>query len=116
LFEQIKNEKGSQHILFEQDEGFKHPMYSVQFLYCGRSVVFSQGTPVSSTNKADCHDITEILLKVALNTIKQTYDLTSSKYGIFAQINDNMNQLQNYVFGEFQDCCRQENNPVWKHV
>jgi hypothetical protein len=23
---------------------------------------------VSSTNKADCHDITEILLKVALNT------------------------------------------------
>jgi hypothetical protein len=33
---------------------------------------FSPGTPVSSTNKADCHDITEILLKVALNTISQT--------------------------------------------
>jgi hypothetical protein len=30
---------------------------------------FSSGTPVSSTNKTDCHDITEILLKVALNTI-----------------------------------------------
>jgi hypothetical protein len=28
--------------------------------------------PVSSTNKTDRHDITEILLKVALNTIKQT--------------------------------------------
>ena len=27
------------------------------------------GTPVSSTNKTDCHDITELLLKVALNTI-----------------------------------------------
>jgi hypothetical protein len=27
------------------------------------------GTPVSSTNKTDCHNITEILLKVALNTI-----------------------------------------------
>jgi hypothetical protein len=26
----------------------------------------------SSTNKTDSHDITEILLKVALNTIKQT--------------------------------------------
>jgi hypothetical protein len=26
-------------------------------------------TPVPSTNKTDCHDITEILLKVALNTI-----------------------------------------------
>jgi hypothetical protein len=33
---------------------------------------FSPGTPVSSTNKTDCHDITEILLKVALNTINQT--------------------------------------------
>jgi hypothetical protein len=32
---------------------------------------FSPGPPVSSTNKTDCHDITEILLKVALNTIKQ---------------------------------------------
>ena len=33
-------------------------------------------TPVSSTNKTDCHDITEILLKVALNTItiSLTYD------------------------------------------
>jgi hypothetical protein len=32
---------------------------------------FSLGTPVSSTNKADHHDITEILLKVALTTIKE---------------------------------------------
>jgi hypothetical protein len=30
------------------------------------------GMPFSSTNKTDRHDITEILLKVALNTIKQT--------------------------------------------
>jgi hypothetical protein len=34
---------------------------------------FSPGTPVSSTNKIDRHDIlTEIFLKVALNTINQT--------------------------------------------
>jgi hypothetical protein len=32
---------------------------------------FSPGTPVSSTNKTDRHDITEILLKVALSTINQ---------------------------------------------
>ena len=32
---------------------------------------FSTGTPVSFGNKTDLHDITEILLKVALNTIKQ---------------------------------------------
>jgi hypothetical protein len=30
---------------------------------------FSPGIPVSSTNKTDCHDVTEILLKVVLNTI-----------------------------------------------
>jgi len=32
---------------------------------------FSPGSPVSPTNKTDRHDIAEILLKVALNTIKQ---------------------------------------------
>jgi len=30
---------------------------------------FSPGPPVSSTNKTDRHDITEILLKVVLNSI-----------------------------------------------
>ena len=34
---------------------------------------FSPGPPVSSTNKTDRHDITEILLKVTLNTIKQKH-------------------------------------------
>jgi hypothetical protein len=34
---------------------------------------FSPGTLAFSTNKTDSHDITEILLKVALNTINQTY-------------------------------------------
>jgi len=33
---------------------------------------FYPDPPVSSTNKNDRHDITDILLKVALNTIKQT--------------------------------------------
>jgi hypothetical protein len=32
---------------------------------------FSPGGAVSSTNKTDLHDITEILLKVALNAINQ---------------------------------------------
>jgi hypothetical protein len=31
---------------------------------------FSPGTPASSTDKTDRHDITVILLKVALNTIQ----------------------------------------------
>ena len=34
---------------------------------------FSPGTPVSSTNKTNRHDIIEILLKVALNTTNLTY-------------------------------------------
>ena len=39
-------------------------------------------TPVFSTNKTDCHDITEILLKVALNAITLTlidFRLTNGK-------------------------------------
>jgi hypothetical protein len=38
-----------------------------QWLAAGRW--FFLGTHVSSTNKTDCHDIMEILLKVVLNTI-----------------------------------------------
>ena len=33
---------------------------------------FSPGTPVSFTNETDRHDITEILLKVVIDTINQT--------------------------------------------
>ena len=32
----------------------------------------SPGTPVSSTNKSEHYGITEILLKIALNTLNQT--------------------------------------------
>ena len=42
---------------------------------------YSLGTPVYSSNKTDCHDITEILLKVALNTINQIFSvLLNSEY------------------------------------
>jgi hypothetical protein len=34
----------------------------------------SPGTPVSSTNETDHHNITEILFNVALNTIKEDKD------------------------------------------
>jgi hypothetical protein len=52
--------------------GVQHYVIKVcQWLATGRW--FSPGPPVSSTNKTDRHDITELLLKVALNTIKQTF-------------------------------------------
>ena len=45
---------------------------------------FTPSTPISSTSKTDCHNITEILLKVELNTIKpkqnQRLYLTSNYY------------------------------------
>jgi len=42
-----------------------------QWLATGRW--FSLDTMFSSTNKTDCHNITEILLRVTLNTINQAY-------------------------------------------
>jgi hypothetical protein len=38
---------------------------------------FSPGTPTSSTTKTGRHDIAEILLKVALNTINQINQIKS---------------------------------------
>ena len=53
-----------------------------QWLAAGRW--FSNGTPVSSTNKAYRHDIAEILLKVALNTI--TLPIPQKAYILFVLI------------------------------
>jgi uncharacterized protein YifN (PemK superfamily) len=44
--------------------------YVIKFVGNMRQVgIFFPDTPISSTNKTDHHDISEILLKVALNTI-----------------------------------------------
>jgi hypothetical protein len=42
---------------------------------------FYQDTPVSSTDENDRHDITKILLKVALNTINHNRLLIGGKQG-----------------------------------
>ena len=54
-----------------------------QWLATGRW--FSPSSPVSSTNKTDRNDINEILLKVALNTIKQTNNQCSCSYSVMFQ-------------------------------
>ena len=50
--------------------GFFYTIFMQIFLLKkdGQDAKFSPGTPVSFTYKTDVHDITEILLKVALNT------------------------------------------------
>ena len=45
---------------------------SLYFTVYASGLWFSPGTPVSSTNKTDCHDLTEILLIVALIIITLT--------------------------------------------
>ena len=47
------------------------PQYSPSCKVTVTGQWFSPDTLVFSTNKTDSHDITEILLKVALNTINQ---------------------------------------------
>jgi len=48
-------------------------LYVIKFDIVLRQVGgFLRVLPVSSTNKTDCHDITEILLNVALNAITLT--------------------------------------------
>ena len=42
--------------------------YNIMWLTAGQWHWFSPGTPVSSINKTDLHDITEILFKVVLKT------------------------------------------------
>ena len=52
------------------DEVYSIQHYVIKFVSDLRQVgSFSLSTLVSTTNKNDRHDITEILLKVALNTI-----------------------------------------------
>jgi hypothetical protein len=56
------------------DEVYSIQHYVIKFVSdLGQvSGLFNPGTPHSSNNKTDRHDITEILLKVALNTITLT--------------------------------------------
>jgi len=54
-----------------------------QWLAAG--LLFSPGIPISSTNKTVNHDITEILLKVMLNTIN--HNQSTIKFDIYPEVN-----------------------------
>ena len=61
----------------------------------------SPGTPVSSTNKTDSHDIAKLLLKVALNTITLTTTLTLIYNDEIIFININYFKSGNLINGLF---------------
>jgi hypothetical protein len=66
-----------------------------QWLAAGQR--FSPGNPVSSINKTDLHDITEILLKVRLNTI--TLSLTHiNSFTSVMEIPQNLAWLHNTIW------------------
>ena len=88
--------------------------YVIKFLSDLRQVCgFLRVLRVSSTNKTDCHDITEILFKVALNTInKQTnqyllcqMERTHSICGIVKLCNSKMDC---YIFSGLDQTPRKE--------
>jgi hypothetical protein len=54
---------------------------------------FSTGPLVSSTNKTDRHDIAEVLLKVALNTIKQKQNQITLRQISFSLIYINISSV-----------------------
>ena len=88
---------------------------------------FSPGTLLPFTNKTDCHNITEILLKVVLNTINhKTYTCTDikdiqSSWCLFSRMNRsfillNIFKLVNdsnikYTFNNF--CLYVQNDKLW---
>jgi len=56
-----------------RDEVYSIQHYVIKFVsYLGQVGGFLRVLPGFPTNKTDRHDITEILLKMALNTINQT--------------------------------------------
>jgi hypothetical protein len=74
-------------------------------------VVFSG----SSVNKTDRHDITEIVLKVALNTIIQTYSMFCCHWKIQWSLNfvcDCIERHFSYVVSNSWSCCKLKVRPI----
>jgi len=70
-----------------------------QLLVIGRW--FSPDTTVSSTNKTDCHDITEILLKEVFNTINQPIVTFTNFVYVWVNIERSYHATQGDAFNLF---------------
>ena len=60
---------------FHSGEVYLIELYVIKFQWLATGWWFSPGTPVSSTNKTDCHNITFVLLQVARYTMNYPYIL-----------------------------------------
>ena len=68
------------HVLFQQNTSITEKRYPCpdwgrrgrDLMEVGIKTTCVISTPVSTNNRTDCHDITEILLKVTLNTLTKT--------------------------------------------
>jgi uncharacterized protein (UPF0297 family) len=74
-------------------------------------------TPVSSINKTDRHDIAEMLLKVALNTIPITYHTLKSNicfvYGVHSTPVSSINKTDRHDIAEMLlKVALNTNNPI----
>jgi hypothetical protein len=78
--------------------------YSCLSVTCDRSVVFS-------TNKPDYHDITEILLKVALNTIKPNH--TPQYTWLYFQQEDTLHLVKNGKKSQYTSTLYYLTNSSW---
>jgi hypothetical protein len=78
---------------------------------------FSSGTPVSSTNRTDRHDITEILFKVALNTITPI-DITSVSTNLLSYFGTLLEDVVFYLYFTIitTTTMRNLNNSNYVHV
>jgi hypothetical protein len=77
-----------------------HPTQAIQHYvtkWLATSRWFSPGTPVSSLNKTDCHDITEILLKVTLNMITLTLTQSIKNIKLISQIVVNQTTIRSQL-------------------
>jgi hypothetical protein len=68
---------------------------------------FSPGTLVSSTYKTDCHNITEILLKMVFNTISQPTNLIPIKVEVIAIVRKFLFSVMVVIFDRRRGCITQ---------
>jgi hypothetical protein len=66
------------------------------------NIIYSLDTPVSSTNKTDRHVVTEILLKVALNTIKPNQVMADRKWRLTVISKMTNNSIKSMARNKFQ--------------